>query len=283
MQRKYIRNRMLSLILVFCLTVVMTCSGVQATNFTDTSSHWAASAIDRWSDYGILNGYEDGSFLPNQPITRAEMATIVDRIFCYQTGGGNVFADVSSDAWYVEAINHLAAAGVMLGDGINAYPRNNITRQEAVVMIARAFGIAASDAAIYYSDTDQIADWAIGLVRAMTENSYVRGDEKGAFNPTGYLTRAEAVTILNNMVGALYTTSKTPYAGSWTNSRNGYVIVSADEGITLKNMTVQGILMIMENVTGEVVLENVTVTGSIENRSGTVVTQKTVSFDGTFN
>ena len=283
MKRRYIRNCVLSLFLVFCLISVWTCGNVQAVAFSDTKSHWAETAINEWSSYGILNGYEDGTFQPNGNITRAEMATVLDRVFCYQTTGDIVFADVSNGMWYAEPIYHLAAAGVMQGDGVNAYPQNNITREEAIVLIARAFGVAESDAAISYPDAADISSWAIGYIRAMTANGYIQGDENGRCNPKNSLTRAEAVTILNNMVDALYPTSNTPYAGTWTGDSNGHTIVSAGEGITLKNMTISGDLIITENVTGEVVLENVTVNGTIQNRSNTVVTETSVTPAGTFS
>lgn len=282
MKKSYIKYRVLPLLLVCCLMTPLLSGSVHAADFTDTASHWAKGAIDRWSDYGILKGYEDGRFRPDGKITRAEMATVLDRLLCYQTRDQAVFGDVKDDDWYADAIYHLSAAGVMKGDGVNAYPQENITREEAAVMVARAFAFAESNAGVSYSDADQISDWAIGYVCTMTSEGYMQGSN-GAFNPKANLTRAEAVTILDNIVGAIYRTSNTPYAGVWSADCDKYVVVTAQEGITLKEMTVGDGIVVAESVTGDVILENVTLNGPIVNHGTAVTIEKTIVHDGTFD
>ena len=64
-----------------CLAALTLAAGLTVTNaaaFTDTEGHWAESAIEKWSgEYGILRGYEDGSFGPGASITRGQMAKIL--------------------------------------------------------------------------------------------------------------------------------------------------------------------------------------------------------------
>ena len=62
-------------------------------NYSDTAGHWAVKAIDRWSDYGVINGYQ-GQFRPNEPITRAEMAAVLDKIMKYRAKASNTFSDL---------------------------------------------------------------------------------------------------------------------------------------------------------------------------------------------
>lgn len=282
MKNIYRKQKRISLLLV-CALLIMVLSGMTAAaQFTDTESHWAKAAVDRWSGYEILKGYDDGTFRPNGNITRAEMAVVLDRLFCYQTRDTAVFADVEDGSWYADAVYHLSAAGIMKGDGVNAYPHSNITREEAAVMVARAFSFVESGAALSYSDTDQISDWAIGYIRTMSEKGYMQGsDDK--FRPKGNLTRAEAVTILDNIVGAIYRTSDTPYSGVWSADCDKYVVITAQEGVTLKEMAIGGGIVVAECVRGDIVLENVTLSGPIVNLGSAEIIEKTIVHDGTFD
>jgi hypothetical protein len=85
-----------------------------------------------------VEGY-GGTFRPDDPITRGEMAIIIDRIMRYKTVGANVFQDLGQ-AFYTDAVLKLSAAGVIKGDGVRAKPLDPITREEAVVMLGRASG-----------------------------------------------------------------------------------------------------------------------------------------------
>lgn len=67
--------------------------------YSDTAGHWAESAIERWSEYGVLQG-SGGRFRPNDPITRAEIAAVLDRVMKYQATDGAAFTDVDPAAWY---------------------------------------------------------------------------------------------------------------------------------------------------------------------------------------
>ena len=64
--------------IVVMLMVISLCNipVLASSNYSDTAGHWAVKAIDRWSDYGVINGYQ-GQFRPNDPITRAEMAQVL--------------------------------------------------------------------------------------------------------------------------------------------------------------------------------------------------------------
>jgi len=73
-----------------------------SSNYSDTAGHWAVKAIDRWSDYGVINGYQ-GRFRPNDTITRAEMAVILDKIMKYRVKADNTFSDLDEN-WYTDAI-----------------------------------------------------------------------------------------------------------------------------------------------------------------------------------
>lgn len=228
--------------------------------YSDTANHWAESQIEKWSDLGILKGYK-GKFRPDAPITRGEMAVIIDRIMHYQTASANTFSDLEQ-AFYTDAVLKASAAGVMLGYAGKVRPKDNITREEAVTMLSRALGITESMKSTVFTDANSISAYAKGFVNAMSERGFVVG-YNGKFYPQAPITRAEVVKILDNAVTGFYSA-----AGEYSQNASGVVIVSAPD-VTLKNMTVTGDLIISEGVGGgDVTLDNVTVTGNTIVRGG---------------
>lgn len=76
-----------------------------AKSFPDASGHWAETAIGRWSDYGVVNGDDQGNFRPGDNITRAETATVLDNLIGYKTKSTKSFSDVSANDWFFDAIS----------------------------------------------------------------------------------------------------------------------------------------------------------------------------------
>lgn len=236
--------------------------------FSDTTGHWAESAIDKWSqEYGIIQGYEDGTFRPDNSITRGAFAGILDRFLKFQAiSPSNTFSDTAGTYWEQEILK-LHAAGVYLGNGGKALAGDTITRQQAVTMIARAFGITGSSTALSYSDAANVASYAQAPLAEMTARGYITDCPDGRFRPTEPITRAEIVNILNNMINTLGQES-TVYTGTV----NGTLMINATEGAYLKDLTVAGDLILAPGVSGAVVLERVNVTGTIQNLSGVELT-----------
>ena len=232
---------------------------VQASAFSDVGDdHWAAPGITRWSENGIVNGYEDGSFRPSQIITRGEMAALLSGVFSWNDTAENSFSDLPADRWYTGYMLKAAAAGVMQGSGGMARPEAAITRQEAAVMYYRAFGLTAVESEMRFPDSDRVAPWAQEAVNTLLAMGWIQGTETGAFEPEKLLTRAQAVTMLDNMVADYI-----DRPGAIQREETGTVLV-ASAGTTLQNMTVEGDLIITGAAVGsEVVLRNVTVSGRI--------------------
>ncbi|BDF72778.1 hypothetical protein CE91St41_37610 [Oscillospiraceae bacterium] len=252
-------------LLCVLLTLAMAASLLlaPAAAYADTEGHWAAGAIDRWSGEGVVQGAGD-RFRPDAPITRAELAVILDRLMAYRTGGGS-YSDVVPGAWYEGSIQKAAAAGVMQGDGAGMRPLDTLTRQEAAVLLGRALGVSENaGAADSYTDAADIAAWARGYVGGMTAAGILRGSG-GRANPTAPITRAEVVTILDNALSARYAA-----AGSYSADAAGDVVISAP-GVTLHDMAVRGRLIIAEGVgDGAVTLDSVLVKQAVLVRGGGV-------------
>ncbi|WP_304635911.1 S-layer homology domain-containing protein, partial [uncultured Oscillibacter sp.] len=254
---RLIRQRILSGLLAGALLLT------PALAFTDTTGHWAESAVNKWSqEYGVLQGYDDGSFKPDASITRGAFAGILDRFLQFQAAApAGTFSDTKGSRWE-DSILKLNAAGVYLGSEGKALPGDSITRQQAMTMVARAFQLGGTDNALTYHDEAQIAGYARPYIAELTARGWITDAAEGSFRPTEPLTRAELVNLLNNMIQVLIQTS-----GSYSSNVEGSLLINAAGGAELSNMTVTGDLLIAPGVTGAVTLDNVTVTGEIRNFS----------------
>ncbi len=239
-----------------------------AAAFSDTEGHWAESAIAKWSqEYNIIQGYEDGTFRPDNSITRGAFAGIMDRFLQFQTiSGPDTFSDISGNYWET-AILKLHASGVYLGNNGKALAGDTITRQQAVTMIARAFRIDASTTDLPYTDADQFAEYAVGPVAEMTVRGWITDCWDGNFRPQEPITRAEIVNILGNMIQVLIQTP-TPYYGDVY----GNLMINSADGAELLDTTIYGDLLLAPGVIGPVTLTNVHVMGSIRNFSAVTPT-----------
>jgi uncharacterized repeat protein (TIGR02543 family) len=259
------RKRLISVLLSVAMIVSMLPAVVSAA-FSDIQGHWAQAEIQRWSEKGIIQGY-GGLFRPNEPVTRGEMAVMLDRIMKYQEKADNSFNDLDQ-SWYTDALLKANAAGIIVGNNGNVRPKDNITREEAVVMLGRALrvGTDKADRNTGFKDNDQISGWAAEYVWALHERGYVNGDPNGNFNPKDDITRAEVVKILDNSIKALYAAE-----GEYSDKViDGTVIISAPS-VVLKNMEIKGDLIIAEGVgDGDVTLDNVKISGNTIVKGGGV-------------
>lgn len=149
-------------------------------------------------------GYPDGTVRPNETITRAEVTTIFyrlltsarrDEIFTSE----NSFRDVDSSMWYNKAASSMAAGGYIQGYADGTFGANKpITRAEFVCLAAR-FATKTTGFASY-TDVDN-GHWAARSIAICASNGWVQGYEDGTFRPDQPITRAEAMTIINRMLG----------------------------------------------------------------------------------
>ncbi|QUL56809.1 Ig-like domain-containing protein [Paenibacillus tritici] len=130
------------------------------------TGHWAANAIDQVTRSGIMKGYGDGSFKPNQTITRAEMATLLSRLIPGAQGNAASFSDVAGH-WAQAAINRMSQAGIITGYEDGTFrPNQTLTRAEAVTIVNRALGIAPLTGAVQKWNDVPASYWAFGNIQA---------------------------------------------------------------------------------------------------------------------
>ena len=198
------KRKILSLILVFAMTVSLLTVGTGAVEPTygDTAGHWAESSIERWSGHGIIQG-SNGLFDPNGQLTCAQLATILAKLLKLPAAKDAGFTDNTADAWYFDAINRCAAAGILNGNGDGTVtPEAPITRERAMVMLARALGIEPirKPDLTKYTDAAQVSAYAQGYVAALIEAGIVGGVTADELAPQANITRAATVTILDRAI-----------------------------------------------------------------------------------
>ena len=235
-----------------------------AGNYKDVGGHWAENAIATWTERNVLNGYNE-MFRPDDTITRGEMAVILDRMMYYTEKQQNTFTDLDQ-AFYTDPILKAAKAGILLQSNALIQPKQTMTKQEAIVMFAKALGISPIEGNTDFEDDAQIADWAKGYIVAMKQYGYITSDD-GAFHPDELISRAEVATLLSTSVGDVVTESKTEV------SSNGKNVIINTPDVTLQNTVIDKDLILSEGVgEGDITLENVTVKGALIVRGGGIHT-----------
>lgn len=239
---------------------------------SDIAGHWAESVITQWQSKGLIQGYEDGTFKPGNTITRAEFVTLMNNAKGFWSEGSINFSDVKNGSWFYSAVARAVAAGYVKGYSDGSFkPGNTITRAEAAVMIANAARLSANEAGAYrFTDVGSIPAWARGSVGAVVAAGYMTGYPDGSFNANASISRAEAVSSLNRMLGgtAYQPTQPTTPTTDTTKTTSDDVVIE-DKGTTLKNQTVDGNVTIAKSVgNGDVTLRNVTIKGDLIVKGG---------------
>ncbi len=148
-----------------------------------------------------ISGYGDGTFRPDNTVTRAEAASIITNVSGAKPNGSNKFSDVSESAWYNDSVSAASAAGYITGYPDGAFkPENTITRAEMAVIICKYTGVNVSESDSAYSDTD--GHWAKNYITALGKKGIITGYSDGMFRPDKTVTRAEAVTMINRAAGS---------------------------------------------------------------------------------
>ena len=230
-------------------------------DFSDFPTDWSAPAMTHAVQNGLLNG-SDGKILPKGLLTRAQMATMVNRAFASSAKASlTSFTDMVPGAWHYDEMAKSVQMGVFQGADGKLSPNDPITREQAFAVLARAFGLADGKASSLdtFSDGAQVSSWAKGAVAALVEQGYVSGAD-GALNPQSYITRAEFAQVMDALVAA--------YGDQDLKDQTvqGNLILRTNS--TLENVTVKGDLILADGVSAAS-LKNVTVTGRLVVRGGT--------------
>lgn len=217
---------------------------------------WARNALLFAARNGILVGTDDGTLSPEKNATRAEIATILSRILptehCTDL---SAYTDMNSSKWYYEPMGQAAAMGLISGTGSTTMsPRTNATREQAFIMVARAFGLQKSSGISYsqkFKDWNQVSQWAAPYLATLVTKGYISGSN-GYLKPKQNITRQEFAQILYGMIDR--------FSDTVPEQTDGMTVCTAQA--LPAGTVIEGSLLLCNDVT-ELSLENITVKGRL--------------------
>lgn len=194
----------------------------RAASFSDISQlAWARQEIELLAAKGIIQGISQTSFQPHAPITRADYIVLLTRMLQLQQAGNTdnraSFNDVSSEAYYYEAVSLAQALGIVQGDGASFRPSASISRQDMMVMTLRALqlldlldtGADEHDRQLErFTDHKLVAAYAQTAAAKLIEAGIIQGSTGGKLEPQRAMTRAEAAVLLHRIYELIYSTAK---------------------------------------------------------------------------
>lgn len=165
-------------------------------------SEWYIKAVEFVCTNGLMSGYANGRFGPNDTLTRAQFAQIIYNKESRPQAEGGKFSDVTT-GWYADAVNWAAAEGIVAGIGGGKFaPDRPITRQDLAVMLWRYAGKPEPGKnELDFEDSNRVSGYAWKALCWASENGIVSGRGNGVLDPKGNATRAEAAQMAMKYLG----------------------------------------------------------------------------------
>lgn len=174
---------------------------IAQSGFSDVQGHWAQSYIEALAAKDVIGGFPDGSYRPNDPVTRAQFAAIVNKAFNPEPKRPWAeFFDVNPQFWGYQAIQSAYRGGFLSGYPGNQFrPEQRIPRTEVLVSLSSGLELGSGERAALnkYIDAAQIPDWAQGAIAAATQqNLVVNYPDITQLNPDQNATRADVAAFV---------------------------------------------------------------------------------------
>lgn len=241
-------------------------TGAYAAQFSDMPDNWTTGALERAVENGLLNG-SDGKIMPDDNITRAQMAAIMVRAFgADEEADISSFSDVSPDKWYysefAKAVYMKAFEGT---DDGKLNPESNITFEECFTVVSRVMDLRENNPEKLeeFSDSEKIADWAKTYMVSVVGNGYWNGiDNNKKLTPKSYITRSQFAVLMDNLI-----TTYVSEPGIYTEFEPGNILVRS-EGVTIDGLTTEDMIIVGDGVHGTTNITNVDSSNLIVGRGG---------------
>lgn len=254
---------------------LLTASTSSTLAFSDVEGHWAEKEINKAAGMKIINGYSEDLFMPDANMTRAELVAVINRLLMIQSESDKYVPDISSQDWFHKDIRKAVAMGIIKGnqDGF-VRPNDFVTREEAVVMLSRAFNITNTENILIntYDDASEVATWAKSEILTFIKEGYISGYGDNTIKPKNNISRAEVLTILDRVVNNILTTSSSCKI-------TGKSLIR-DRNVLLENVEIFGDLIISEVAVKTVTLNNVIIHGNLVLHAPFDMEQKSIAVDG---
>ncbi len=189
--------------------VVIPVKIVNPNNFSDIEGHWAKDYITKLVSLEIVNGMGDGTFGPDENLTRAQFLTMLSKIDSNENinvTATKTFKDVPASEWYYKVVNWGVKNNVVNGyDDGTFCPDKKVTREQMCVMLYNYYIYkgkkwTAAEKALTFKDKSKISSFALKAVQKVVNQGIMSGRPEGDFDPLGYATRGEAAKIISMII-----------------------------------------------------------------------------------
>lgn len=194
------RNASFMTIMLAIVMVIMVTSASQPfSDVSPTKDAWCYTQVMKAYEAGLINGYGNGLFGKNDPITRGQIVQILYNYYGEDCGTNSGFSDVPSSAWYARAVTWASKNGVVSGYSNSTFgPNNKLTREQMVTILYNVAGRPATNASALaqFNDRGQVAAYAVNGFSWAVSNKVVSGTSNTTLSPRGTATRAQVAVIL---------------------------------------------------------------------------------------
>lgn len=245
-------------LIISIVTILMSFS-----SFADDTAHWSDKVVDKWSNLGYIELDQSGEFNPDKGITRKEFVRMVNKTFGYKEISALGFKDVEKNNPYYLDILISREAGYISGYEDNTFrPDGSLTRAEVSTIISRILKLEIPEGDMYisnFSDYGDIQDWSKGYISSVVRKGYLKGYEDNTVKANKEMTKAEALTLLDNVTGVIL------------NKPGSYALGQVDGNITintsdvvLKSTNLKGDIILASGIgEGDASLEGVKLNGTL--------------------
>lgn len=242
------KNKLNKIILLTVILSFVFTMAVEAVVFTDISKHWAKSYIERVAENGLVSGYDDKTFKPDNNVTVLEALVMMSRLYDIDEDTKDEIVDkykttlksmqnTQYNEWSFEYLSIIIELGIVSENGIkDMFSKKSLfqdaTREEIAVLLTKAMmlGDEAQDLKVYslpFSDRDKISASARPYIYLMYDKEILQGDSSKNINPTSKITRGEISALLDKAYDYIEDNDVYP-------DLEDYVPTTAVEGIITK-------------------------------------------------
>lgn len=203
-----------------------------AGTYNDIQNHWAQNEITSLSVSGYISGYPDGSFQPDNYISRAEFISTLLACLQLKPAGTYLYQFTNNDHRNQVYIDEAISQGIIIPTEYPSgfEPNKNITRGETAAMIVRALGKQPDYSIMLFTDWNEIKKNSYqGYIKVAYDEGIISGYENGEFRPDDYVTRAQTCKILSCFLQKAYNNS--------SYSRNNSLSYTPITGKTITTLT----------------------------------------------
>ena len=263
------RNKIITYIMAVAIIISsISNTALAKTNeiFSDIEGHWAQDTITRHAKMGMLKGYPDGTFKPDQGMKRCELISLINRYFGLKNKSLDNYRDIDDEKWYAEDTARAKYYNYI--KGLTVEPNKEATRNDVIQMLTLILDLEEQEKTgviTNYSDINDLSKENKKNIEEFSELGYVQGFSDGEFKPNKVINRAEILTMAESILGYIVTSQE-----DLNNiPKDAKKISIINPNMTIKNLETEANIYISPGVNGKLTIKDSKLAGKLEIAGGT--------------